>query len=65
MNWYDHAQRMNEERLHRKTLEWCPPGRRIKGRPQNSCMQEVTTGIRNKGIDNMEWIDREEWRRKV
>ena len=26
-------------------------------------MQEVTTGMREKGI-NKEWIDREEWRRK-
>ena len=28
-------------------------------------MQEVTTGIKEKGINNMEWIDREEWRRKI
>ena len=28
-------------------------------------MQEVTTGVREKGINNMEWVDREEWRRKI
>ena len=28
-------------------------------------MEEVTTGMREKGINNMEWIDREEWRRKI
>ena len=28
-------------------------------------MQEVTTGMREKGINIMEWIDREEWRRKT
>jgi hypothetical protein len=27
-------------------------------------MQEVTTRIREKGINKMEWIDREEWKRK-
>ena len=27
-------------------------------------MQEVTTGMRDKRLNNMEWIDREEWRRK-
>ena len=27
-------------------------------------MQEVTTGLKEKGINNMEWIDREEWREK-
>ena len=28
-------------------------------------MQEVTTGMREKGINNMEWFYREEWRRKM
>ena len=28
-------------------------------------MQVVTTGMREKGINNMEWIDREEWRRRL
>ena len=42
-------------------LEWCPPGRR-KERSRNSWMHEVTTVIREKGINNMEWIDREEWK---
>ena len=28
-------------------------------------MQKVTTGRREKGINNMELIDREEWRRKI
>ena len=42
LNWYGHVQRMEEERLPRKILEWCPPGRRRKGRPRNSWMQEVT-----------------------
>ena len=28
-------------------------------------MQKVTTGMREKGINNMEWANREEWRRKI
>ena len=28
-------------------------------------MREVTIGMREKGIDNMEWIGIEEWRRKI
>ena len=31
-----------------------------KGRLRNLCMQEVTTGMREKGINYMKWIDREE-----
>ena len=56
---------MNEERLSRKLLECCPTVRRRKGRPRNSWMQEVTNGMREKGIKNVEWIDREEWRREI
>ena len=61
---YGHVQGMGEEKLPRKILEWCPPERRRKGRPRNSWMQEVTTGMREKGI-NMKWVDRDEWRRKI
>ena len=57
--------KMDEERLPPKILEWCPPGRKRKGRPRNWWMQEVTTGMREKGISNMEWVDREKWRRKM
>ena len=31
----------------------------------DSWMEEGTTGMREKGINNMEWIDKEEWRRKI
>ena len=51
---------MNGEKLSRKNLEWCPSGRRRrrKGRPRNSWRQEVTTGMRMKGINSMGWIDK-------
>ena len=42
-----------------------PPGRRREGRTRNSRMQEVTTGMKEKEINNMEWVDREECRRKI
>ena len=53
---------MDKERI-LENLEWCPPGKRRKGRPRNSWMLEVTTGKWKKGINNIEWIDMEEWRR--
>ena len=46
MNWYDHMRGMDAEMLSLKILEWCTPGSGIKGRPQNSSMQEETTGMR-------------------
>ena len=36
-----------------------------KKSPRNSRMQEVTTGMREIGINNMEWIDRGQCRRKI
>ena len=54
LNLHGHLKRMIEERLPRKILEWCPPGRRRKGKPRNSWMQEVTSGMSEKGINNME-----------
>ena len=44
---------MNEERVPRKMLEWCPHGRR-KVRARNSWMQKVTTGIIEGEINNMD-----------
>ena len=38
-----------------KILEWCPPGRRRRRRKGNSRMQQVTTGMREKGINSMKW----------
>jgi hypothetical protein len=28
-------------------------------------MQEMTTGMKEKGINNVECVDRDEWRRKI
>ena len=60
LNWYYYVQRMDHERLPKRILEWCPPGRRRKGRPRKSWRQEVTTGMRKRRIG-----DREGWRKKI
>ena len=41
MNWYGHVRRSNDERLPQKNLEFFPTGRRRKGKPRISWMQEV------------------------
>ena len=46
-------------------LEFCPFRRRRKGRSQNSWILEVTTRMREKGIDNMKWTDKKKLRRKI
>ena len=51
--------------LPRRILEWCPPGRRRKGILRNSWMLEVSTGMRERGIGDLVWADREGWRSKI
>ena len=46
-------QRIYQARLPRRILEWCPPGRRRKGRPRNTWMQEITTGMREGRIGDL------------
>ena len=46
LNWYDYVHWMNEEWVPLKNLEWYPSGRRWKGRPRNSWIQEVTIGMK-------------------
>ena len=47
--------RINLESLPERNLEWYLAGsRKKKGRFRNLWMQEVPTGIREKGINNME-----------
>ena len=58
-------QRMDQERLPGRILEWCPRGRRRKGRPRDFWIQEVTTGMRERGIGDLKWVDREGWRKKI
>jgi hypothetical protein len=41
-------------------FEWCPSGRIRKGRSRISWMQEVRPGMREKGINNVEWNSRKE-----
>ena len=65
MNWYGNVQRMDEEWLPRKILEWCPPRRRRRRRPRICWMQEVTKEIRERRVGSLEWFDREGWRRKI
>ena len=65
LNWYGQVRRMNKARLPQRILEWCPLAKRRKERSGNSGMQEVKTGMREKGNNSAELINREERRRKL
>ena len=59
LNWIGPVQKMDQERLLTRILEWCPPGRRRTGRLRNFWIQEVTTGMRERGIGDLKWVDME------
>ena len=70
LNWYGHLRKMNEERLRRKIMEYFPKKeektqKKNKGILRSLQMEEVTTEMRDKGINSMEWINRKEWERKL
>ena len=65
LSWYGHIRRMPEERIPRRVWEWCPPGRIERGRPRNTWKQEIMTGMKAKGLEEEDWNDRNDWRRKI
>ena len=65
LNWYGHIRRMPGERILRRVCEWSPPGRRGRGRLRNNWVQEIVTEMKAKGLEEEDWNDRDEWRRKI
>ena len=65
LNWYGHIRRMPEERKPKRVSEWYSPGRKGTGRSRNSWMQVIMTGMKAKGLEEKDWNDRDEWRRKI
>ena len=57
LNWYGHIRRMPEERIPRRVWEWCP-GRRGRGRPRNTWMQDIMTGMKAKGLEEEDGMTR-------
>jgi len=60
--WYGHVNRMTEERLPKKMLDWVPPGRRRRGRPVRGWRQGVLNEMRECQLPDDLWEDRAMWR---
>ena len=57
---------MTEDRFPKKVLESVPPGRRRRrrgGRPRITWIDAVLRCMREKGLEDGDWSDRERWRR--
>jgi len=50
LQWYGHVQRMEEERLPKEILEWSPPGRRKRVRPELTWAEGIKGLMGGKGL---------------
>ncbi|XP_023230557.1 uncharacterized protein LOC111630653 [Centruroides sculpturatus] len=63
LTWYGHVRRTEEDRP--QILKWIPAGRKRKGRPRTTWIEEVTKAMEHKGLTEEDCRDRTEWRRKL
>ena len=64
LRWFGHVKR-RDHYVGRKTLETVPPGRRMRGRPNQRWMDSVNRDMRAIGTTKDEVHDRTGWRRIV
>jgi hypothetical protein len=65
LQWYGHVQRMEEERLPKEVMKWCPPGRRKRGRPKLTCAEGIRGLMGEKKLMEADWNDRSNWRKII
>ena len=57
--------RMSEERIPKKVMEWLPPERLKRGRPTTTSIQGITTTMRERRLEEGQWVNREDWRESL
>ena len=65
LQWYGHTKRMAQERLPRRVMEWTPPGKRKRGRPPITWIEEIQTILRERGIEEALWMDIPQWKTRI
>ncbi|PSN58135.1 hypothetical protein C0J52_01020 [Blattella germanica] len=65
LRWFRHVKRMREDRLPKKIFEWQPMGRRKRGRPNITWTEGILKTTRERGIQEGDWEDGEEWRMAI
>jgi hypothetical protein len=56
---------MEEGRLSKEVLEWRPSGSRKRVRPKLTLAERIRGIMGEKGLQEEDWTDRNNWRRKI
>jgi hypothetical protein len=65
LQWYGYVQRMEEGRLLKEVMKWCPAGRSKRGRPKHTWVEGIRRVMGEKGLTEEDWNDRSNWRKKI
>jgi len=65
LQWYGHDQRMEEGRLPKEVMKWCPRGKRKRGRSQLTWAEGIRGLMVEKGLMQQDWNDRGNLRKKI
>jgi hypothetical protein len=60
-----HVQRIEEERLPKEVMKWCPPGRRKRDRPKLTWAEGIRGLMGEKGLMEEDWNDGNSWRETI
>ena len=53
------------ETAKKKVMKWSPPGRRKRGRPKLTWVEEIRGLMEEKGLKEEDWNDRDKWKKKI
>lgn len=60
--WYGHVQRMTDERLPKRVLQWNPTARRRRGRPPRKWGDGIRKAMSARNLQEGSWNNKREWK---
>jgi hypothetical protein len=56
---------MEEGRLPKEVMKWCPPGRRKRGRPKLTWAEGIRRLMGETGLVEEDWNSRHNWKKNI
>lgn len=60
--WYGHVQRMNDDRIPKRVMQWIPQNRRKRGRPKKTWKEGISKAMSARELTEGQWNDRRTWK---